>query len=465
MRQHVIIGRYGPDDRDPLALNYNENETRLDLVASTRLGLVPNERALDHGIGKALSDLVQLGVYPSEMGLDMLVFAAHVHAADTRISRSAESQDGWTRELRLVVPVADPRRWTLAGPVFKKMLDFLTGDRWSLTFRARPDRFATLVPATPPRLIGPRFDNLALFSGGLDSLVSAIDSIESGHTPLFISHAGDNATSNAQTRIFDTLKRQYQNRSFNRLRLWMAFSKKTIPASAGENTTRGRSFLFFALGVFAGTGLETPFVLNVPENGLIAINVPLDPLRLGALSTRTTHPYYISRWNDILTILGINGRIINPYWDKTKGEMVQSCANLAVLQGLTRESLSCAAPSKVRWLGVGLSTQHCGYCLPCLIRQAALRFGLAPNSDPTGYTVDITSQTLNSRRSQGRQIRSFQLAIARLRARPALASVLIHKPGPLVDVSFEDQMILAGVYRRGLEEVASLLTDVRTQPQ
>jgi hypothetical protein len=33
------------------------------------------------------------------------------------------------------------------------------------------------------------------------------------------------------------------------------------------------------------------FILHVPENGLIVINVPLDPLRLGAFSTRTTHPF------------------------------------------------------------------------------------------------------------------------------------------------------------------------------
>jgi hypothetical protein len=46
------------------------------------------------------------------MGVDVLVLAAHVHAADTRVSRDSESQDGWTRVLRLVVPVSDPDRWS-----------------------------------------------------------------------------------------------------------------------------------------------------------------------------------------------------------------------------------------------------------------------------------------------------------------------------------------------------------------
>jgi hypothetical protein len=455
MRRHLIVGRYGPDDRSRFPLVAGEIETRLDLVAG--------ERSLDHGIGRSLSDLAQLGVYPSEIGVDFLVLAAHVHAADTRISRASESQDGWTREIRLIVPVSDPRRWTDVSAYLVRMLNFLTGDHWSLGFRARPRRFERVVPTRRPQLIAPPFDHLALFSGGLDSLIGAIDALEAGRTPLFVSHAGEGATSDAQTSIFDTLKRHYQGRNFDRLRLWMAFPDGLVRDSAGENTTRGRSFLFFALGVFAASGLEAPFVLKVPENGLIAVNVPLDPLRLGALSTRTTHPFYIARWNDVLLGLGVNGRIENPYWNKTKGEMVAECANGPLLRRLVPSSLSCASPTTGRWQGLG--TQHCGYCLPCLIRRAALASGLRRNADPTVYTIDdLAARVLDTRQSEGVQIRSFQVAIARLRARPDLANILIHKPGPLFDESPARQTEIAGVYRRGLEEVGALLSRVRTRP-
>ncbi|RWL74836.1 MAG: hypothetical protein EOR69_32100 [Mesorhizobium sp.] len=455
MRRHVIIGRFGPGDRSRMPLGEGEAETRLDLIAG--------ERSLDHGIGRALSDLTRLGVHPSEIGLDLLVLAAHVHAADTRISRASESQDGWTREIRLIVPVSDPDRWSGAAPTFVRMLNFLTGDRWFLAFRSRPRRFARLAASRPARLIGPPFDDLALFSGGLDSLIGAIDTLEEGRTPLLVSHAGEGATSDAQATIFEALKAHYRGRALNRLRLWMAFPEGFVRGSAGENTTRGRSFLFFALGVFAGSGLEAPFNLKVPENGLIAVNVPLDPLRLGALSTRTTHPFYIARWNHALRQLGLNGRIENPYWDKTKGEMVAECANGALLRQLVPSSLSCASPTKGRWQGLG--TQHCGYCLPCLIRRAALVSGLDPDPDPTIYTVeDLTARALDTRQSEGVQVRSFQLAIDRLRARPALASILIHKPGPLFDESEARQAAIAGVFQRGLEEVGALLAGVRTRP-
>lgn len=463
MKRHVIIGRYGNDDVERIQLGTDEIGTRLDLITETSLYFENDDAKLNYGIGKALSDLIHVGVYPSEIGLDLVVLAAHIHAADTRISRSTESQDGWTRELRLVIPVSDPARWSIAAPIFVRMLNFLTGDRWELAFRARPVPFASIVPTAPPRLVGPPFNSLALFSGGLDSLIGAIDALEAGQTPLFISHAGEGATSDAQSTLFEALKIQYRDHMFNRLRLWMAFPEGFVRESAAENTTRGRSFLFFALGVFAGTGLESPFILKVPENGLIALNVPLDPLRLGALSTRTTHPFYIARWNEILATMGINGRIENPYWEKTKGEMVRSCANGALLRRLIPMSLSCSSPTKGRWQGVG--TQHCGYCLPCLIRRAALKVGLCPDPDPTVYTIgDLTAQELDTCQAEGVQIRSFQLAIERLHSRPGLASILIHKPGSLSDLSFENKMKLANVFRRGIEEVATLLTGARTRP-
>ena len=54
----------------------------------TRLDLVAGEKRLEHGIGRALDDLATLGLYPTEVGLDLLVLAAHVQAADTRVSRA-----------------------------------------------------------------------------------------------------------------------------------------------------------------------------------------------------------------------------------------------------------------------------------------------------------------------------------------------------------------------------------------
>jgi hypothetical protein len=451
MRRQLLVGRFGPDDAIDIPSAADEQSTQLQLVAG--------EKSLDHGIGSALTSLKSLGVFPSEIGLDLLVVATHVHAADTRISRAEQSQDSWTREIRLVVPVSDPERWQAAAQTLTRTLGFLTGDRWTVGFRHRPGRFASVV-SPPTTLLPPPFDAISLFSGGLDSLIGAIDLLESGHTPLLISHAGEGATSDAQNALFSQLKKHYGGSLFDRLRVWMAFADGLVKDVRSESTTRGRSFLFFALGVFAGTGGGSNFVLRVPENGLIALNVPLDPLRLGSNSTRTTHPFYMSRWNDLLVELGIDGRVDNPYWDKTKGEMAAACTNDSLLRTLAADSLSCSSPSKGRWQGHGI--EHCGYCLPCLIRRAALDAAWGPDQDSTVYTVpDLRAHALDTGESIGKQVRSFQVAIERLRARPDLARLLIHKPGPLTD-EIHRLVQLADVYRRGLGEVAHLIDGVKT---
>src|SRR6266571_2037662 len=205
----------------------------------------------------------------------------------------------------------------------------------------------------------------------------------------------------------------------------MTFAKEFVKNVGEERSTRGRSFLFFAFGAFAGSGLGGEFTLRVAENGLIALNVPLDALRVGALSTRTTHPFYLARWNELLGLLGIAGQLDDPYWKKTKGEMVAECKNQKLLKAITPMSLSCSSPTKGRWNGN--PPGHCGYCMPCLIRRAAVQHAWGASKDPTNYERDLQARKLNAGQAEGQHVRSFQLAIERLDGQPALASILIHK--------------------------------------
>jgi hypothetical protein len=102
MTKHTIIGRFGSSDPFSVPQLGDEVTTILDLVTP--------KKELDHGLGHAINDLVSAGLYPSEIGIDVMILAAHIYAADTRISRQSESQDSWTREMRLVVPVSEPER-------------------------------------------------------------------------------------------------------------------------------------------------------------------------------------------------------------------------------------------------------------------------------------------------------------------------------------------------------------------
>jgi hypothetical protein len=415
-------------------------------------------------MGLVVRSLAKLGVYPSEVGIDVLVLAAMVHAADTRISRVQTSQDAWTRELGISVPVSDPGLWTRQRTLVEKMLRFLTGDHWAVSFRARPEGMADFVKRPVTGLQDQRFDSVALFSGGLDSLIGAIDRLQEGSYPLFVSHGGDGTISKPQKDLFLDVASAYRSgeRGPKRIRLGMSFTGNIAPGVGREESTRGRSFLFIAIAAMAGSGLGRRFSLEVPENGLIALNVPLDAVRLGSLSTRTTHPFYLRRWNELLSLIGIDGAIVNRYWDRTKGEMMDECLNQNLLRELADDSLSCAHPAAGRWIksAAGRHT-HCGHCVPCLIRQAAFDHSWGRGNDPTGYRIDIHENRLSTKTAEGKQVRAFQYAVARLEGRPDLARVLVHKPGPLLeDIANVDR--LAGVYSRGIAEVGKLLDGVET---
>src|ERR1700731_3259739 len=170
MKRHLIFGRFGASDRAKIPTANDERATRLQFVAA--------KRRLEHDIGDALDSLAKLGVYPSEVGVGLLVLAAHVQAADIRISRASESQDGWTREIRIVVPVSDLKKWNASVPLLERLLNFLTGDKWTVGFRSRPPGFEKIVTQKPAKLGPPPFDSLTLFSGGLDSLIGTVDLLQ-----------------------------------------------------------------------------------------------------------------------------------------------------------------------------------------------------------------------------------------------------------------------------------------------
>jgi hypothetical protein len=197
-------------------------------------------------------------------------------------------------------------------------------------------------------------------------------------------------------------------------------------------------------------------VLQVPENGLIALNVPLDTLRIGSHSTRTTHPFYMNLWNKALSELSLPYSVDNPYWNKTKGEMADECLNKEFLRDVISKSTSCSSPHKSRW--ERNTAKHCGYCVPCLIRRAAIHKAFGFENDPTTYWKNSVNELVELHAGRkGEHLRSFQVAIKRIKDNPHLRTMLIHKSGKLeCDEDYINQ--LAEIYYRGLLEVDSFIS-------
>lgn len=379
-----------------------------------------------------LKVIARLGITPDQKAWDFLSIALAVIAADESCPR-ADSADGWTRTIDLTVAVSNPKTWKKHLSKLEHALAFLSTDRWKITLidggiypkpRAAQDR---------PE------DCICLLSGGLDSLIGAIDLTARGKAPLLVSQIakGDK----------DKQKKLAKSIVGNRLHLQLNHNV-TPPTGYSERSQRARSIIFIAYGVLAATCLNKykngeTVDLYVPENGFISLNVPLTPLRLASHSTRTTHPYYFAALQDLMSAVGLNIRLINPYQFKTKGEMLAGCKDQKLLKSVAGSTTSCGRFARNAF-------KHCGRCVPCQIRRAAFQ---SWGGDPTlQYKFDNLG-TNDSKHSGFDDVRSMGIAVGVVKRRGLdewIGSGLGMLPAT-------DRQNYAGVLDRGIKEIGAFL--------
>ena len=309
---------------------------------------------------------------PDATAWDLLAIALSVVAADGATLRSS-SPDGWTRQIDLEIALYDPERWTPHADALATALRFLTTDVWSISFRN-----GGILPSAPKKPRYPTHDAVALLSGGLDSLIGAIDLTTAGKSLLAVSQTvrGDAAK---QNRFAQRISGEIEHLQLNH--------NASTSRAQKETSQRSRSLIFLAFAVLAATttqryayGKSVPLYVN--ENGFIAINPPLTMARVGSLSTRTAHPDFLGRMQSIFDAVGLNVQIRNPYAEKTKGEMLRECLNQDLLSVEAPISTSCGRFQRFNY-------RHCGRCVPCQIRRAS--FEAWGHPDPTDYVYDNLS--------------------------------------------------------------------------
>ena len=416
-----------------------------DLLPVQLYGLSGHGRGDISVIGNPVIDKIKrLGVRISSQVIDFMTIALAVTAADTFVRRE-DSEDGWTRQFSLQLPLHDPGRWQPLKKDLERALHFLSGDIWDFDFQKggyhppvpyrRRDRFHLI------RLRG--LDCVCLFSGGLDSAIGAIDLLAQGRAPLLVSHAykGDKTH---QDEIAEALKGRYSRFEIN---ADPHLSKEKVDAKEKTDITmRTRSLNFLAFAAIGACALQAisqqdRVDLIVPENGFISLNAPLTLRRIGTLSTRTTHPQFIESIQQLFDAMDIPCRINNPYQFKTKGQMAAECQNRQLLADIVDSTVSCS-----HWKR---SNQQCGICVPCIIRRAALHAG--GFGEETEYTFNDVADILNETDRKD-DLMALSIAVAQKTTR---------KPGPwiansgfLPPAQFAD---FQKVFLRGLGEVEAFL--------
>jgi 7-cyano-7-deazaguanine synthase in queuosine biosynthesis len=363
---------------------------------------------------------------------DLLSIALSVVTADLAALRD-QSPDGWTREIELDIAVADAPFWAGQARPLAEALAFLTTDRWTLRFHE--GGVQTAQPRDPVR---PPEDCVVLLSGGLDSLVGAIDLAAAGRRPFAISQTvrGDaDKQVDFAARIGGGLGHLQLNHNAS-------------SPGAQESSQRARSLIFIAFGVLAATALQRyhdgdRVPLYVCENGFIAVNPPLTGGRLGSLSTRTAHPEFLGRLQRVLDAADLRVGIANPYGAKTKGEMLRECADQTLLKAEAVRSTSCGRFQRFNY-------RQCGRCVPCQVRRAAfLAWGGIP--DTTDYVYEPLGRN-DADHSSFDDVRSVAIALAAARA-DGIETWLGHAlASPLIG----DRAALLAMLKRGMAELHTL---------
>jgi len=373
---------------------------------------------------------------------DLLLLAMVVTSADRCIERKY-ADDSWQREITIHLPVSAPDIWENTRNILENALAFLSGDKWHFRFRE------SLITVRLQQNLS-KLNDICLFSGGADSLVGAIDLLSDGENITFVGHYGGGVTHFFLEKLGTKLKVEYPDQTdFN----FHYIIPPQIKGCYFETSTRARSFLFLSLAVAYGAISQSGVKLYVPENGLVSLNVAPTASRVGSLSTKTTHPYFIRLFKELLDNLGIPVDIITPYKFKTKGEMFIECKNKALLEELAKSSMSCSHSEQSRFIKGGNPKNHCGRCLPCLIRRAAFNSANIQDSD---YVVDVLSNPPEADKESGIDYRALMMGIERFKNDPPSMDLFrIKSTGP---VSSKDVSAFIGVYRRSMNELSHFLT-------
>lgn len=295
----------------------------------------------------------------------LLYLSAIVYAIDRGVERHRYSIDGWSRELDVEICLPEFELFQTIEGQINEMLSFLTGDYWTCHFvgtaTVRYGRYVTTD----------RYDSITqvnLFSGGMDSLIGAIDYMtDSPSGKLFLASHYDSGMPGPLSDQRE-LKRLFSKKYNGQYCSMDAIS--ITPGESYELSCRSRSLMFLSIALIVASHGNCKIV--VPENGSVSLNYPLSASRRASCSTRTTHPVFLKQYRDIIHALGLTTEVVNPYEKMTKGEMVQHCSDKGYLLSIVAHSNSCGKRGMHQHMYDNSHASHCGHCMPCMYRMASM---------------------------------------------------------------------------------------------
>ena len=294
-----------------------------------------------------------------------------------------------------------------------------------------------------------------MFSGGLDSLAGAVETVAGGGKVVLVSHRSVSTLDARQNLLFKQLQQLYPDRLI-RIPVWVNKAEKF----GREPTQRTRSFLFSALGTLVAQSIEASGV-RFFENGVVSLNLPLAQEVLRSRASRTTHPLALHLLSSLCaTIVENDFAVDNPFLFKTKTEVVASLETHKASR-LIGSTCSCSHS-----MFQTKTQRHCGRCSQCIDRRfATLAAGqqcwdlsndyvsdvfIGPRKDPLekAIAIDYVRHGLElARRGENDLAASFNTELSRAvrhveaRSETARAIISMHKRhGEVVGRVLEQQL-------------------------
>jgi queuosine biosynthesis protein QueC len=401
---------------------------------------------------------------------DLAFIAAAVYLADRAAPRHPYGINGqayWRRSMHLDLCVSDSRHWKASESLLSSTLEFLTEDDWSFEFRSgRPVtgsesqlmlwKSNALVSMTP-----------ALFSGGLDSLAGAIRSADapSASRLLLVSGVTHSRLAICQVDQAERLRLAFPSMPIDHLQVDYGFTDR--PKSIVlESSQRTRAFIHCVFGTL-GASMVGASGLDIYENGIGALNLPLDATQLGSQNSRGTHPTFLKRMSMFASAaLERQYTIRLPFQFATKAEVLR---HPAIQKNGNWLSLSNSCDIYPNYLH---RQSHCGACPACLFRRMSLHSANLPDPDE-----DYSSAVLPSKRhapASNLNRLEHQATVLRRLIPKGWDALAVHFPAlydlelengpdlPATQSLFRDQVL--SLYRRYLDEWTAQSPALRLLP-
>lgn len=320
--------------------------------------------------------------------LDLLELAAYVYSADVATPRGTGWQDdftkeSWDRDIHLSVGVREPSFWKRddVGRTLRRLLSFLADDAWHFHFeqagQIQPVQgYLNQIASDWEFTEAP----VVMFSGGLDSLAGALDTLDSRGNAILVSHRPVATIDSRQRDLFSAIRTQFENRALH-VPVWVNKDRRL----SREYTQRTRSFLYGTLGAVVAR-LAGTRTIRLFENGVVSLNFPVADEAIRARASRTTHPHALKLMEEFFQLVFETPIAVeNPFLHLTKREVVRRIVDYGAAELIP---LTCSC----QHTGYGQSRNqwHCGGCSQCIDRRIAMVSNDLEDIDPPNdYVIDV----------------------------------------------------------------------------